>query len=211
MAQYTGNPTLDGYVDKLFETSWANARDAATGDSADKTATTASLRAEEPAGGTFHVSRMFLVFSLSAIPATATITSATLALTASSVTGSGDSITAMVVESTQASTADLVTADFDQRGSTQLSDEVVMTNAQKTFTFNASGIAFLQSKIGLNAMLANIAKYDFNNTDPAVADGRWDIDTVDHGTAGNRPLLTINYIAPAGGNPMFFGPSLTIG
>lgn len=194
MATLTATPSLDGFVDKLFQASWAAARDAATGDNVDKTSVTASLRAEEPAGGTFHVSRMFMVFSLASLPAGTIINSATLSVFASSISaGSNNAKTLNLVSSTQASQTDLVLADFDQRGSTAFASEFVAAAGANTFTLNASGITQLTNALGGNVMFAIIMKYDFDNTDPPVEDGRLSLDTVESATESQRPTLTIQY------------------
>ena len=80
---YPSHASLDGYVAKTWQTSWANARDATSGSVSTSTTGhgffTAAARESARGGGTgYHVYRSFVVFDTSGI--TATVASATLSI-----------------------------------------------------------------------------------------------------------------------------------
>lgn len=196
MSIFALTPSLDGYVSNLFQTTWVAVHDATSGTDVDKTSVSAVIRAEEPAGETFHMARFFLVFDLSTISGSAMLASdaVTLVTNITSITATGDDYkTLHLVSSTQASNTDLVLGDFDQRGSTNWATPVVGAVGSNTLTLNTTGRSALQSAFGGYFKMCIIMKYDFDNTDPAVGDGRiGSIDTVDNATPGNRP--TLNFV-----------------
>lgn len=195
MAQYTGTPSLDGYLARLFQASWADAHGGAA-ITMDKTSDPFFARAEEPSTGTFHVTRGFLVFDLSSIPTGRTVSSATLAMETNLVgTPADKSKTMHIVESTQDSASDLVSTDYDNYNTTDLVTEIVLGTGinTTTFTFNSSGITYLEGVLGSDAMFCAIMEYDLEDTDPPVADTRVQVTASENGTAANRPTLTINY------------------
>lgn len=136
--------------------SWATARAAVTGTSAD---TTGSLvfGTSEAAGSTnnFTIIRMFTLFDSSAIPDGDTITSATVSLYIVSKNDGDDdgSDYVWISTSTPASNTDITTADYDQVGLTSLATSVDITgitlSVYQDFALNATGVLQV-SKTGVS-------------------------------------------------------------
>ena len=193
---YTGTPTLDGHLSMLSQTTWAAARGSTSATENDTTSTTATVRAEQAVADVYHVSRVFLTFSLSSIPNGAVIQSSTLAVNAQNVVASDANLkTAHLVESTQASSSSLANGDIDNYGTTNFATPIELATGSNTFTLNTDGINYLKTKLGSNAVLCIMMKKDFDNTSPSVGDGRSDLNTVETST---KPTLTINYTLGGG-------------
>lgn len=190
------NPTYDGQIQVVFNASWAGARDAASG-TVDDTDADYQVRGEFN-GSQYNCGRGFLTFSLATIPLNATITAATLGInvdTTSAIDAAHGTL--HLVQSTQASTSVLIGSDYAQFGTSNYAATVDgSTTGAKTFTLNATGIAYLQTKIGLNPTLCIRTKKDFDNTQP-TGEGNMAVSSVDNGTGGNRPLLTVTYTVPS--------------
>lgn len=141
----------DGFVNKTGQANWAAARDAADGTNADATSTTAGVLCQPSADGGWRIDRIFLPFDTAAIPDGVTITSANLNIMLSSKTDNVSGVTIDLVTTSQADTATLATADFDQVGTTEqaaaLTIASMTTDVYSTYTLNATGISNI-SKTG---------------------------------------------------------------
>ncbi len=202
MGQLTTVASFDGWIDREYEPTWTAARDTASGENVDHSGGSNIVRNDGGDINTIMCGRTYQVFDLSTIPASATITSASLAVNCAGT----DAVTEVqgavkLVESTQASPTDLVVSDYSKRGSTSFANDIdCRTTGTKTFTINGDGITYLQSVVGSNAMLCLLSKRDFDNTSPGPSPllglvyiaGRAD------GTPASRPTLTVNYTVPGG-------------
>jgi hypothetical protein len=133
---------------------WASVHDAATGDTADITATTFKVSAANlvSIAAGFQIYRGFLPFDTSPIPAAAVISSATLNAYVISKSNSdndgNDYIT--VVRTSQATHTTLATADYDATGTTEGVDSgqrkditSVSTSVYLSFSLNSTGLGWI--------------------------------------------------------------------
>ncbi len=200
MAQFIGTPTHDGYIDRQYESTWSDARNAAAGDAIDEGSDAIYLRSETG----FHCSRMFLTFDLTTVPAGTDISSATLAFDVASVSVADAAHgTANLVSGSPANVDDYVLDDFDQFGTTAFATEVDASSAGAySFTINAAGLTYLEAACGGKVVLCMRMKKDFDNTTPTGA-GYIVVYTSKSTTESYKPTLTINYIGSS------FSPSLS--
>ena len=203
--------SVDGMVAEGTDNqTWATKHDAATGDEADPTA--AELACQISAGTNVNtwlrIRRIFLLFLTSALGAGADITAATLSVVGvgkeDNLGGSG---AVRLVTSSPASNTNLVTADYDQLGTTAQTDTdptiagITADSATFTdFTLNATGIASI-SKTGVTKFGLRITK-DATNTEPTYEGtnnaSRVTWEMAEEIVAGDkRPKLVITYTVPS--------------
>jgi hypothetical protein len=122
--------TVDGHVRNTSVDSWANARGASTGTTAndsDGDVVTARSRFVSP---TYMVDKGIFLFDTSAIPSTDTVSSSTISLFLKNKgDGNGDG-SINVFAATPASNTSLSTADFDQVGSTAFATARTIASVQ---------------------------------------------------------------------------------
>lgn len=144
------------------------------------------------------LSRTFLPFDTSSIPAGSTIVSATIQFNVTQIVSSNSTL--HIVQSTQADPTSLVNNDFDNipnsSGSLTSGGSVaVSATGSQTITLNATGLGWIVP--GGYTKFALVEDHDVTNTDPSPNDYRFNVNTSENGTAGNRPTLTVIY---AGGD-----------
>ncbi len=153
----------DGYVGYAAgadcSTQWATVHGAATGTFADITFTSAAIQVDSNAGKipSCSIYRTFLPFDTSAIPASATISAATLNVYPTSVSNfdndGADYLT--VVQTSQSTDTTLATSDYDLCGSVSSPTEGVDSGQRKdltsvsvstylTFTLNTTGQGWIK-------------------------------------------------------------------
>ena len=119
VSTFIGHVTGSGNITKGDQSTWTEARDAASG-TATPGATSAYIQGTI-SGGLFYVQRVFLPMDTSSLPAGFVVSTATL-LTKQSAASRGAGSTAAVVQSTQASNTTLANSDFSLIGTTKGSD-----------------------------------------------------------------------------------------
>lgn len=178
---------------------WANYRADTTADKADYTSATVSDKiGVEFFGGNYYGGRLFLPFDTSALPDDATITGATLSIWTNQVSVQP---TAVVVQTSQASTSSLVTTDFDNltlgtAGSAQTN--IANGDGETQFTLNATGLTWI-SKTGFSN-LGVVAYEDSVNSAPA-SNMTWSCRMSEYSaTDSNKiPKLVVTYTVPDSG------------
>ncbi len=152
----------DGYVYK-YNASWDTAHDATSGSGSSSTSSSNRVGTAKSTIN-YYIYRFFLPFDTSSIPDDATVTSATLNVYASSKRNDdndGDDFVTLV-QTSQASTTTLSTADFDQAGNIDnptegidLSERKDITNVTTgsylAFNLNATGQGWI-SKTGMTKL-----------------------------------------------------------
>lgn len=151
----TGGPTVDGYIGGEHVSSWSTVRGLATGNSgiSDSAASLVGFNQGEWTGAKYIIRRQYFLFDTSSI-STDNIDSSIFSVY-SNATGDDTEATypadIAIVSSNPASNTSLIFADFDQIGSTKLSDTV-----QDLGTYNSSAAYF---DFALNAVgISNINK-----------------------------------------------------
>ena len=205
-------PSSDASLGMWTPTTWAGSHDSTSAEDVLTTATAGYIQARTDSGATFYIYRLFQNFDTSAIGSDNTVTAVV-----SSVFGQakGGTVTRSynIYQSTGADS--VVAGDFDNCGTTALSDTAISqaswsTSAYNTFTFNATGISAI-NKTG-------ITKVCYREVNRDVADVQADIDTIYVGNyqstqtgTDKDPKLTITYSAtPAAAtsvynfDPIFF-------
>lgn len=190
----------DGYVRNEAADTWANVRGAATGTESTDSTSPAFAQSYE-SGGTIGIGRTFQPSDTSAIPDAATITAASFfAYFYSSGTNTdndGYDYYALV-ETTQASTSSLTTADYDAVGSTKWSNsdhditDLTSNTQYYEWVFNATGLAGISktgwTKIGFRE------GHDFDNHEIATGtNNRARYYTSERTGTANDPYLSVTY------------------
>ncbi len=146
----TESVSVDGMV-RGTNSNHTAARDAATGDLADDTSAEGLPGCADVQSTDFYISRAFFLFDTSSLAALGIISAATLSVYGTAKTSTGD--TANIYSSSPASNTALVTADYDQVGTTALATGITVaswsTSGYNDFALNATGIAAI-SKTGIS-------------------------------------------------------------
>ena len=161
----------DGNV-RNSNATWSTARNAADGDDVQKTALSESCGIYFTGSGSYYIYRIFLPFVTSALPDTDTVDSTTLNVTPTNKNGSN--YTFAIVQTSQASSTDLVLGDFDQcgavdsptEGATRVSVNDMTNETEKGFPLNATGLTWI-SKTGTTLLGLRQGTNDIDNSAPA--------------------------------------------
>jgi hypothetical protein len=194
---------------------WNTLHDATTGSNLFDAVSSGQLAAVL-VSGTYSIQRLFFPINTSAIPANATIVSATFNFEVQSVSGTNNSgtRTAALVETSQPSHSALTTADFNNTGATDNPTEgasrVTITAAgDLAFTLNPTGLAWIKKSgqsstcgtglTGWTCLGMRAAWLDAD--DVAPTDGSQEMAATIYfseqtGTT-NDPYLTVIYTVPA--------------
>lgn len=202
---YTGN-AADGFVTHSTSSSWSTCRNAADGTAVSKARSDQEwVRTEYVSSTTYYCSRLFYAFDTSAIPDGDTVTNAVLNLyTEYKYNGDNDGYDySVVVESTQASSTDLTTADYDACGSTKGSDQKdtddIAADSWEPYTLNATGLSWI-SKTGYTKLCLRHG-HDLDNVTP---EGRATHEFAPYESAYD-PYLSVTTTSPAtAGQVIFF-------
>ena len=212
IAPFTG--AGDGNVTSGSSTSWDTVHDATVGIAADYTTSPTRVTVGK-FSGTFEIRRSFFPFDTSALPTGISISSAVLGLYATSLVGNADNDGDdffVVVQTSQASNTQLVTADFDQAGAinnpTEGSNRIdygsFTLNAYNNFTLDSDGIAWI-SDSGFT-LLGVREGHDVIDSAYAGADGASNqlrFATSEATGTTNDPTLTITYSTARAGQPRY--------
>jgi hypothetical protein len=192
MATLNVNPTTgDGYSSVNGQATWAGARDAATGDDAPYTGTVIYIYGDK-VGDNYYVSRGFVPFNTSALTDDATVVSATLTFYVSAFPAISRNFHA--VQTSQASTTQLITSDFNNLAFVSGGSTTVNSTGSKVITLNATGLSWI-SKTGVS-MIGITTDKDINNTTPTDGDSNAQI----YSSIGTTPpVLSIEYSLPSSG------------
>lgn len=211
----------DGYVayddNGGVGVSWATAHDATDGNVADYTGTQTRVVTGDTLGvNTYYIRRSFFPIDTSGLGDSDVITAATLNLYVNAVPNNGDNdgndfLT--VVQTSQASTSSLTTADYDQAGSVSNPTEGVDTGQRKdissitngstvTFTLNSTGMGWID-KTGVS-MFGVREGHDVLNDAYAGADNTFNqvrFATSETTGTSQDPYLSVTYTVNDGTPP----------
>ena len=198
--------SVDGWVrSSNANDTWGNQHDAADGTNADDS--NANTPCAYINGGTSTdrfsgIWRGFFLFNTASIPDTNVVSSAVFSVYVTAVVDQFGSSSLCLVSSNPATNTALVTADYDQLGTTQFAADKTLasfsTSAYNDFTLNATGIAAI--------ILTGVSKYgtrlsyDRTNTAPTWGSGYASAVTIYYADQGsNQPKLVVTHDAPASG------------
>ena len=199
---------VDGRIRRTNESTWADARDNATGDVAEPTAASFSVQSNRISAADYNVFVGFYLFDTSTI-GTDSVDSAT-----ASFYQNGGSIpetettSTSVIETNPASNSDLVVGDFSTRVFTDLGSLALTSwsiNAYNDHILNATGLTKINrtgiSKLGLTTLL------DVNNTAPGAFGQNGPNDLVAADTAGTTqdPKLVVVHSVPGSSKTIIKG------
>lgn len=157
----------DGYV-RYITTTWAAVHSAATGDLADYTNTATGMASVwKVSASDWRIYRSFFPTDTSAIADGDTISAASFFYTYDSNIGNVDSTTYEIVQTSQASTSSLTTADYDALTFTS-GGSGAFTTGTNEITLNATGLSWI-SKTGVTK-IGGINSYDLSDTSPTGKD-----------------------------------------
>ena len=164
----------DGFVRIDDATSsWATVRSAANGDTVDYAATVSEATSRKTTTPSWGNYRSFLPFDTSSLPDDAIIDSAVLSIYITILRQAEPSFNIHCVETSQADTASLVLADYDNITFTDLGfihDSSIVLNTYNDITLNATGLTKI-SKTGFTK-IGIITSFDLNNTEPAQSNNQ---------------------------------------
>jgi len=189
--------TVDGFVQN-FPTggTWAAARAAATGTTADDSATQGVFVQNRLAGTDWIINRAFLLFDTSSLTAAAIVSAAVLSVVPHDAAGGSDvdGMFVHIVASTPVSNTALATADFDQLGATSFANMaawIVSDSTYRDFTLNASGIANV-SKTAVSKFGA-IGSLDLNGSPDPTGNNQCLARWADYAGTSFDPKLVVTY------------------
>ena len=200
----TETTSVDGFTRHLLTTDWATLR-AAAGNGSTDTATNDNACRIYIDGTNFNfISRGIWLFDTSALPDSATISSAVFSLYG---TDKGDVLSQSVgvvssspAINTAVAASDYAIANFGTatRYATDKTITSLSTSGYNDWTLNASGIAIV-SKTGITK-LATLMSGDIDNSAPSTTPNSNCYFNVYHSDNGsNKPKLVITYTLPTGG------------
>ncbi len=153
----TTSASSDGYVYKYDDDDWTYAHEQAVGDSADYVATTMMATAYQNGigGDEVEIRRMFLPIDTSSIPVSANISSASLYIYPTSISGGGTNEGYVaIVQTDQPSISSLTTADFNNCGATSSAQlgtatstgdiDSITTSAYFEMSLNSTGVGWIK-------------------------------------------------------------------
>lgn len=204
----TGATTVDSRMRHSSNSSWDDVHDAAaaTGDVLPTNMTDRVTAQEDSSSTKWIIDRTIETYDLSAFAGPAT--AATLDLWPTSITnGDDDGLDYIqIVQSAPASDNDVIGDDFDTLGTTAFATGLdlgsLSTGQYNTWTFNATGLAYLNGQAGDIARIGLREGHDFEDTSIA-GDTLNDFQISSADTAGSTqdPVLTLT--AAAGGDTGF--------
>ncbi len=188
---------------------WASIHDGTTGYAAYPSGqgTAAYISADTGTNGWDGLSRTFLLFDTANLPDTNTVSSATLSGKTIAKNNQSWSTTYNIYSSNPASNSDLVTADFDEVGTTPFSTAVAYASfandSWNDWTLNASGISAV-SKTGVSKFSFREATYDVANTAPTWVSGGFERIVLystesSAGTSDDSKLVVVHSAGGGGG------------
>ena len=202
----------DGWVEITAQSTWSAARDATTGSVADPTSVFMQVASGNGylKADAFYVYRAFVPFDTSAISSSASISSATISVYATSSSPTDTMGTSIgIYRSSQATHTTLATTDFDNVATTLGSDTIsvasVTFDAYNTFTLNSTGLTWIaksgvasncSASTGISCFVLRTT-HDANNTSPTsgVNNGAFAyFGTSEASDTVNDPYLTVNYV-----------------
>ncbi len=177
--------SVDGYVYASNE-NWNTLRSASSGNALDSGTTFGTYSGIK--SSIYNIARGFTLFDTSALGSSVGITSSTIALYAEA----NPQGYVCLVTSTPASNTGLISDDFDQVGSSEMADRVLMGGIEgtKTWTLSTTGMAQI-SKTGITKFGFRFEK-DFDNVAPTTdTSSEPRFRAADYGSS--KPTLTVNY------------------
>lgn len=186
----------DGFVRNNGAGSWSSLQSAGTGTVASQF-NPANAPYNDGTSADKYIDRGIFSFDLSSIPAGATITAATLRLyVTAKASGAGGSVG--VTSASPASTTTLATSDFGLVGSTEYATRInfasATTSAYNDFALNASGLTYLEGKIGTTAGFAVRGSFDIDNSAPGTTVySSWSVSTSEQSGTSQDPKLELSY------------------
>ena len=185
----------DGVVYTVANVNWATAHDAAVGDALlDEHTAPIIAASRKVASDSYYLYRGFLPFNTSALPDTVNISAATLTLTANAA-AVGSSYNLSLVQTSQASTAGLELADYNNYTTTKGATDIARpTGAGNTtqFTLNVTGRGWISktdwTKLGV------FDSSDIANSDPGT-NYYVGIRLSEYAGTASDPTLVVTYTA----------------
>ena len=188
----------DGYVANS-NANFATCRNASSGSSADHTSSTDGSNTQcSLFAAVYYMGRGFLPFDTSSLPDGDTIDSATFSLYTIS-NNNADSDTYEAVQTSQASTSSLTTADYDAYTNTSGGSRSIGSPGYQDITMNATGLTWID-KTG-TSKLGQILGNDLNNTAPTGLNRDSYYFSEDSGTTRDPKLVVEHSEAAATGAP----------
>lgn len=206
----------DGEVEKSDDSSWNPTHDAVTGETASPTGTTATAETGESVfSGIKKIARVFLPFNTSSIPSNALITSASLNVYVTAAPDFNDDGNDFinVVNTSQANSTTLTTADYDQAGAIDnpttgstakdITTDITIS-AYNTFTLNATGLSWVKvagrtSSCGTSSGVTCLGLregHDIKDVSIGLGFQGIDISTSEASGTSQDPYLEVTYIIP---------------
>jgi hypothetical protein len=191
-------------------TTWATVHDATDGSTANTSLNAFALTGKNSTAK-FDISRVFILFDTSSLPNDAIISSAVISMYVVSVAYNDNDTQAYaaIYSSTPASNTDITTADYDQIGSTVLSDKIdldtITIDQYQAFTLNATGISAISltgvSKFSIREGhdAENVAYAGANNTSNYMGSKSANSASSD----AEKPKLVVTYTVPASPSNFF--------
>ncbi|MCI0597691.1 DNRLRE domain-containing protein, partial [Candidatus Parcubacteria bacterium] len=199
---YPGATSVDGEMYKDNANSWSVVRDASASNWGGYTGNGNNIRDQYGNGNGddyYGIRRAFLLFDTSALPDSASITSANLNIYITGFLAAGSEKRYYIVASTPASNTSLTHDDYDQVGSVSFgeSDGTYTAHTYESTALNSSGLTAI-SKTGVSKFAIRTYN-DFTNTTPTNSN-EFDMDFTsaeESGTGADPKLVVVYTSAPS--------------
>jgi hypothetical protein len=153
-------------------------------------------------GTVYALSRVFLAFDTSALPSGASCSAANVSLNLHSKTG--DDTNACITLGSQASTSEIVVADYNNIGATEFASRVEYAtwtaDAHSAFALNASGLAAIVDGYTKFAIRGH---RDVDDSDPGAGTKNLVFHASEETGTAKDPKIDITYTVPIGGSFLF--------
>ncbi len=186
----------DGHVYNQNSSGWSGTRNDLSGDYADYTGSTANINSTTPYY--YNIFRGFFPINTSGLPDSASISTATVNfyVTTKENTDADGNDYIVIIQTTQASTSELIVEDYDQIGSVAGSSNVdidtISTSAYNAWTLNATGRGWI-SKTGWTKIGAREGHDMVNDPISTGTDCSITVSTSEQADTTYDPYLEVTY------------------
>jgi hypothetical protein len=189
---------------------WSTVRNETSGSTGSSHTTTTTFVLADLTGGLYRIWRLFFPIDTSGLDDAANITAADFKVTLNANSASSPTVSAVLVQTTQASNTALAAADFDTCGTidtpTEGASRITMSNATAgdvfTFSLNGTGLGWI-NKTGFTKLGIRDAM-DVDNSAPTIEGTNVALRMSEYSGTSSDPIIDITYTLGGDNTTNFF-------